>query len=74
MVLDNDFSDVLMVGLYYNVEEAESKYVDVSEHWHAHAHTQPFYGCLDFVRDYPTEPVPEGKSLDFTEARDNEWQ
>jgi len=25
--------------------------------------------------DYPGEPVPEGKtSLDFTEARDSEWQ
>ena len=28
-----------------------------------------------FVQDYPGEPVPEGKTnLDFTEARDNEWQ
>jgi len=24
-----------------------------------HAHTQPFYGSLDFVRDNPGEPVPE---------------
>ena len=28
-----------------------------------------------FVQDYPGEPVPEGKTnLDFTEARDSEWQ
>jgi len=27
-----------------------------------------------FVRDYPGEPVPEGKTnLDFTEARDSKW-
>jgi len=26
-------------------------------------------------RDYPGEPVPKGKiNLDFTEARDSEWQ
>ena len=41
-------------------------------HPHTHTHTpiqQPF------VRDYPGEPVPEGKTnLDFTEARDSEWQ
>jgi len=28
---------------------------------HTHTHTQPFYGSLDFVRDNPGEPVPEGK-------------
>jgi len=26
---------------------------------HAHKHTQPFYGSMDFVRDNPSEPVPE---------------
>jgi len=26
---------------------------------HARTHAQPFYGSLDFVRDYPGEPVPE---------------
>jgi len=26
---------------------------------HTHTHTQPFYGSLDFVRDNPSEPVPE---------------
>jgi len=26
---------------------------------HTHTHTQPFYGCLDFVRDNPDELVPE---------------
>jgi len=25
----------------------------------SHTHTQPFYGCLDFVQDNPGEPVPE---------------
>ena len=29
-----------------------------SMNWHTH--TQPFYGSLDFVRDNPGEPVPEG--------------
>jgi len=36
-------------------------------------HTHPFNG--PFFRDYPGEPVPENKTnLDFTEARDSEWQ
>ena len=26
---------------------------------HTHMHTPPFYGPLDFVRDYPGKPVPE---------------
>jgi len=29
-------------------------------HARMHAHTQPFYGSLDFVPDNPGEPVPEG--------------
>jgi len=37
-----------------------------------HTHTPLFNG--PFFRDYPGEPVPEGKTnLDFTEARDSEW-
>jgi len=28
-------------------------------HRHTHTHTQPFYGSLEFVRDYLGEPVPE---------------
>jgi len=28
-------------------------------HTHTHTHTQPFYGSLDFVRDNPSELVPE---------------
>jgi len=28
-------------------------------HKHTHTHTQPFYDSLDFVRDNPSEPVPE---------------
>ena len=36
-------------------------------------HTYPFNG--PFFRDYPGEPVPKRKTnLDFTEARDSEWQ
>ena len=38
-----------------------------------HTHTHPFNGL--FFQDYPGKPVPEGKTnLDFTEARDTEWQ
>jgi len=37
-------------------------------HARTHAHTQPFYGSLDFVRDKTKT------NLDFTEARDSEWQ
>jgi len=38
------------------------------------SHTHPFNG-RPFFRDYPGEPLPEGKTiLDFTEARDSEWQ
>jgi len=40
-------------------------------HTHTHTHTHPFNG--PFFRDYPGEPVPES-NLDFTEARDSEWQ
>jgi len=37
-----------------------------------HARTYVYW---PFVQDYPGEPVPEGKTnLDFTEARDSEWQ
>jgi len=39
-------------------------------------HTQHTHTRLTALfRDYPDEPVPEGKTnLDFTEARDSEWQ
>jgi len=33
---------------------------------YTHTHTQPFYGSLDFVRDYPDELVPEET---FTHSR-----
>jgi len=26
---------------------------------HTHTHTQPFYGSLDFVKDYPGKLVPK---------------
>jgi len=28
-------------------------------HTHARTHTQPFYGPLGFVRDFPSEPTPK---------------
>ena len=37
------------------VEERISIYLPV----HAHIHTKPFYGCLDFVLDNLSELVPE---------------
>jgi len=38
---------------------------------HTHTHTVQW----PFAQDYPGEPVPEGKTnLNFTEARDSEWQ
>ena len=41
---------------------------------HARTHVRT-YVYWPFVQDYPGEPVPEGKTnLDFTEARDSEWQ
>jgi len=44
------------------------------KHTHTHTHTHTRLTAL-IVRDYPCEPVPEGKTnLDFTEARDSEWQ
>jgi len=39
-----------------------------------HSHTQPFYGSLDFVRDNPGEPGPEGTFchlLDFLEQNED---
>ena len=41
---------------------------------HSGKHTQPFYGSLDFVRDNPGEPVPEGTFrhlLDFLEQNED---
>jgi len=35
-------------------------------------HTHPFYGPLDFVRDYPSEPVPE--PIWILLKQDSEWQ
>ena len=42
-------------------------------HTHTHTHT-PFYGSLDFVRDNPGEPVPEGTFhhlLDFQQQNED---
>ena len=39
----------------------------------SHTHTQPFNG--PFFRDYPVSRYQKGKTnLDFTEAKDSEWQ
>jgi len=43
-------------------------------HTHTHTHAQPFYGSVDFVRDNPGEPVPEGTFrhlLDFLEQNED---
>ena len=37
-----------------------------------HIHTHPFYGPLDFVRDYPGEPVPE--LIWILPKQESEWQ
>ena len=43
---------------------------------HTHTHTQTHTPVQrPFFQDYPGEPVQKGKTdLDFTEARDSEWQ
>jgi len=42
-------------------------------HTHTHTHTHTHLTAL--FRDYPGEPVPEGKTnLDLNEARDSEWR
>ena len=52
--------DVLMVNTFCSLT-----------HTHTHTHTR----LMALLRDYPGEPVPKGKTnLDFTEARDSEWQ
>ena len=35
------------------------KLISYNTHTHTHTHTHPFYSPLDFVRDYPGEPVTE---------------
>ena len=37
--------------------------------WNTDTHTH-----TPFVQDYPGKPVPDKTNLDFTEARDSEWQ
>jgi len=43
---------------------------------HTHARTHTHTRLTALVRDNPGEPVPEKEktNLDFTEARDSEWQ
>jgi len=55
---------------YYAAAHARAR-THARTHTHTHTHVlRPFF------QDYPGEPVPKkGKtSLDFTEARDSEWQ
>jgi len=52
---------------YKNNIKHHTKYVTCP-----YTHTPVYW---PFVWDYPGEPVPEGTAnLDFTEARDSEWQ
>ena len=47
--------------------------ISISIHTQHFTHTHTRLTAL--FRDYPGEPVPKGKTnLDFTEARDSEWQ
>jgi len=47
------------------------KQTNIAMSVHTHAHTR----LTALFWDYPGEPVSEGKTnLDFTEARDSEWQ
>jgi len=44
-------------------------------HTHTHHTHNRFTALLDFLRDYPGEPVPERwNQSGFTGARDSEWQ
>ena len=53
--------------------EAGKKHTQSKVRNPTHTHTHTFNG--PFARDYPGEPVPKGKTnLNFTEARDSEWQ
>ena len=56
---------ILPLSSYYLCHHIQQQQQQQQQH--------PFNG--PFVRDYPGEPVPEGKNkLDFTEARDGEWE
>jgi len=35
------------------------EHVHAHAHTHTHTHTDTFYGPLNYVRDYPGEPIPE---------------
>ena len=48
-------------------------YIIFNQHTHTHTHTHPFNGPLS--RTTQVSRYQKGKSnLDFTEARDSEWQ
>ena len=50
---------------------AHAQYVYSNTHTHTHTHTR----LTAFFRDYPVGRYQKGKTnLDFTEARDSEWQ
>ena len=51
----------------------DQKHVLCTQHTHAHTHTHPFNGPLS--RTTQVSRYQKGKTdLDFTEARDSEWQ
>ena len=57
--------------LQYNI--TQRKQVPFSLHTHTHTHTHPFNG--PFSRTTQVSRYQKGKTnLDFTEARDSEWQ
>ena len=59
------------VALWYSLFTMNCSTQQYSTHTHIHTHTR----LMAFFRDYPGEPVPEGKTnLDLTGARDSEWQ
>ena len=45
----------------------------IEAHSHTQTHTHPFYGPLDFVRDYPGEPVPEPIWILLKQDSERQW-
>ena len=56
-----------------NTKHAQHKHTHARTHTHRHTHTHPFNG--PFSRTTRANQYQKGKTnLDFTEARDSEWQ
>jgi len=66
-IIDSRFLDFMVLG---KITEADAPAIHL-ERTRPVTHTR----LTALFRDYPGGPVPEGKTnLDFTEARDSEWQ